>query len=88
MQLAQLISYFETSPAMRLLRSTNAPFIVDFLYRQFKGTGRLTMAMSDLLAGLAEYREDIHETYPDKLRDKPEQYLSESWSMPWIRKIC
>lgn len=76
MRLAQLISYFETSPAMRLLRSPNAPFIVDFLYRQFKERGRLTIPMSELLVGLSEYREDLHGTYPEALRDKPEQYIS------------
>ena len=32
MDLAKLLCYFETSPAVRLLRSPNAPFIVDFLY--------------------------------------------------------
>lgn len=76
MQLAQLISYFETSPAMRLLRSPNAPFIVDFLYAQFKEPGRLTIPMSDLIIGLREYQEETHDAYPDALRDKPEQYVS------------
>lgn len=76
MQLAQLISYFETSPAMRLLRSPNAPFIVDFLYRQFKERGRLTIPMSDLLVGLGEYRDETHDAYPESLRDRPEQYVS------------
>lgn len=76
MRLAQLVSYFETSPAMKLLRSSNAPFIVDFLYIQFKERGRLAIPMSDLLVALGEYQEEIHIIYPDVLRDKAEQYMS------------
>jgi hypothetical protein len=76
MQLAQLISYFETSPAMRLLRSPNAPFIVDFLHQQFKEKAQLAIPMSELVVALGEYREEIHESYPDVLREKPEQYVS------------
>lgn len=80
MQLAQLISYFETSPAMKLLRSSNAPFIVDFLHRQYKGRGQLAIPMSELLVALGEYREEVHGTYPDVLREKPEQYTSQAIS--------
>lgn len=76
MRLAQLISYFETSPAMKLLRSSNAPLIVDFLYQQFKERGRLTIPMSEFSMALGEYQEEIHSTYPDVLRDKAEQYMS------------
>ena len=38
MHLTQLITYFETSPAVRLLRSQNAPFVVDFLHALFSAT--------------------------------------------------
>lgn len=76
MRLAQLISYFETSPAIKLLRSPNAPFVVDFLYQQFKERGQLTIPMSELLAGLRDYQEEIHSSHPEFLRDKPEQYVS------------
>jgi len=89
MQLAQLISYFETSPAMRLLRSPNAPFIVDFLYRQFKERGQLTIPMSELLVGLGDYQEEIHGTYFEALREKPEQYLS-AWCVGdsrWLHRF-
>lgn len=76
MHLANVLSYFETSPALHLLRSPNAPFIVDFLDRQFKKAGRITAPYSELHAALAAYREDIQEIYPDALRDKPEAYLA------------
>jgi hypothetical protein len=76
MRLDQLIVYFDTSPALKLFRSPNAPFILDFLYEQFKGTGRIAMPASELLVALADYRESIQEAYPDALREKPENYLS------------
>jgi hypothetical protein len=76
MNLGKLFVYFETSPALRLLRSPNAAFIVDFLDQQFKRAGRITVPFSDLHAALTEYREGIQEIYPEALRDKPENYLS------------
>jgi hypothetical protein len=36
MRLGKLLVYFETSPALHLLRARNAPFVIDFLDRQFK----------------------------------------------------
>jgi len=76
MNLARLLAYFETSPALRLLRSPNFPFIVDFLDQQFKRPGRIAIPHSELLVALAGYQEQHHEVYPDALRDKPETYLS------------
>lgn len=58
MRLGKLRVYFETSPAPRLLRSPNAPSIIDWLDRQFKQAKRIVVAHSDLLAALAEYQED------------------------------
>src|SRR5271157_5186638 len=74
--LGKLLVYFETSPALRLLRSPNAAFIVDFLDQQFKRAGRITVPFSDLHAALIAYREGIQETYPEAFRDKPENYLA------------
>ncbi|MEN6498098.1 MAG: DUF3375 domain-containing protein [Thermoguttaceae bacterium] len=78
MNLGTLLVYFKTSPALRLLRSQNAPFIVDFLNQQFKKAGRITTPHSDLHAALIAYQEGIQEAHPEALRDKPEDYLS-SW---------
>lgn len=47
MNLNKLLVYFETSPALRLLRSQNAAFIVDFLDQQFKRAGRITVPFED-----------------------------------------
>ena len=89
MRLSKLRVYFETSPALRLLRSPNAPFIIDWLDRQFKQAGRIVIAHSDLLAALAEYQEELRETDPDQLIAKPETYLVD-WSGPdklWLRRF-
>ena len=78
MNLGKLLPFFETSPAVRLLRSPNAPFIVAFLDQQFKRAGRITVPYSELHAALVAYLEELQETHPDALRDKPETYLA-SW---------
>ncbi len=70
MNLGKLLVYFETSPALRLLRSQNAAFIVDFLDQQFKRAGRITVPLSDLHAALIAYREAIQETDPEALRNR------------------
>jgi Protein of unknown function (DUF3375) len=76
MNLAKLLPFFETSPAVRLLRSSNAPFIVAFLDQQFKRAGRITVSFAELHAALVAYLEGLQETHPDALRDKPETYLA------------
>ncbi len=76
MRLDKLLVYLETSPAMKLLRSTNAAYILDFLHQQFKGAGRITIPMSELQAALLDYQEQLHEAHPDTLSDKVETYLS------------
>lgn len=79
MRLEQLITYFETSPAVRLLRAQFAPFILHFLFQQFKGPGRLSMSASELSAALGDYQTTIHVTHAEVLRDKADQYLV-TWS--------
>src|SRR5438876_10042842 len=76
MRLDQLIVHFDTAPALKLFRSPNAPFILDFLYQNFKGSGRSTMPASELLVALAEYRESIQQAHPDARREQPESHLS------------
>jgi len=76
MLLEKLRTYFQTSPAVSLLRSPNAPFILDFLVQIFKQAGRITITYSELHAALLAYREGIQESYPDALQGKIETYLS------------
>lgn len=89
MQLRELLIYFDTSPAVRLLRSPNAPFIVDFLDHQFKQTGKPAIPHSDLLAALIAYQEELQESHPEKLPARAEVYLSE-WSgrdTRWLQRF-
>jgi hypothetical protein len=87
--LGKLLVYFDTSPALRLLRSPNAPFVIDFLDQQFKRSGRIAIPSSDLLAALGAYREHVQQSRPDALRDKPETYLSNwcSSDSRWLHRF-
>ena len=88
MRLGKLLVYFDTSPALRLLRSPNAPFIIDVFDRCFKQAGRITLAQSELLAELIHYQEELHESHPEKLQGRADAYLSE-WCSPdalWLRR--
>lgn len=89
MRLDQLLTYFNTSPAVRLLRAQSAPFIVDFLHQHFKAVGKIAIPASDMLAALAEYRRTLHETHPNAMLDKPEQYLAAwcSGDTRWLQRL-
>lgn len=72
MNLGRLLVYFEGSPAIRLLRAQHAPYVISFLYQQFKQSDAITRPQSELLAALGSFQEN----FSDVLRDKPETYLS------------
>jgi uncharacterized protein DUF3375 len=89
MKLGRLLAYFDTSPALRLLKSSNAPFIVDFLYRCFKRPGRIAVPRSELLAALSIYKEEVDESYPGRLTANADEYLAH-WASPdamWLRRF-
>ncbi len=89
MQLDQLLNFFDISPAASLLRSQNAPFIIDFLESQFKQSGRTLISHSELVNSLLTYQEDLRERYPNKLPSSPENYLSDwcSNETRWLRRF-
>ena len=89
MDLDALKAYLDTSPALKLLKSPNAAYIIDFLFRAFKKAGRITVRMSDLQASLDEYREALHEAYPEALADKGDSYLSTwcSGETRWLHRF-
>lgn len=86
MQLAWLTSFFENSPAIGLLRSKHAPYVIDFLLREFKVGGAVVRSMSALSQSLRAYLENIHESQPDVLTDSPENYLAD-WCGPKKRYL-
>ncbi len=88
MNLSILRAYFETSPAVKLFRAQNAPYVIDFLDRTFRQPGHITVSAEELLDALTAYREGVQETNPEALRDKPETYLS-NWcanETRWLRR--
>jgi len=89
MDLGKLLVYFDTSPALRLLRSPNAPFIIDFLDRQFKQPGRIAISHSELHAALIAYQEELHESHPTRLAIPADAYLAEWCSSEalWLRRF-
>lgn len=52
MSLASLQRFFDTSPAMHLLRSPHAAWITHFLWEQFKQAGQITRSHSALVSEL------------------------------------
>ncbi len=42
MNLGRLLVYFDTSPAIRLLRAQTAPYVIGFLHEQFKRGDAIT----------------------------------------------
>lgn len=89
MRLGKLLVYFETSPALRLLRSQNLPFVLDFFDRQFKQSGRISVPHSDMLAALIAYQEDLEECYPGRFTAKAESYLTDwcSSETRWLQRL-
>lgn len=89
MRLDYLITYFDTSPVVKLFRSHNAAFVVDFLHQQFKGANRIAVPASELASALADYAESIRDVYPQALLDRPEQYLA-GWcagDTRWLHRL-
>ena len=79
MNLARLVSFFASSPAAKLLRSSHAAYVVFFLLSRFKNDGLATVPHSELLEQLIDFQESVHTTDPDILTDKAEAYLTH-WS--------
>ncbi len=89
MDASTLLMHFDSSPAIRLLRAGNAPYVIAFLHAQFKASGTITIPHSDLLPALGSFQEDLQESYPDALRDKPETYLADWCSRDrlWLHRF-
>ena len=83
MQLGWLQSHFENSSSVGLLRATNAPFLIDFFFGQFKtktshsATSEIHHGKEELTRALDHYLEQLHETYPNVLTDSAEHYLAD-----------
>lgn len=88
-ELERLISFFSVNPSATLLRSPHAAYIIFFLHRHFKHAGNITIPQSALTQELAEFLDEVHESAPESLRDKPETYVT-NWSTGdsrWLRRF-
>lgn len=91
MQVETLQKFFSSSPAVRLLRSPHAFWIVDFLYQQFKTAGRITCPHSRLAFELDNYLDSLAEgkIWGDNSREKADTYLGNwcSGSVGWLKRF-
>jgi len=87
-KLERLISFFSTNPSAKLLRATHAAQVIYFLNQHFKTAGNLATPHSELVQVLNRFLEELHETEPDLLRERAENYLTQ-WSTGetrWLRR--
>lgn len=69
MSLAAFQRFFDTSPAIRLLRSPNAAWILEFLQQQFKRSGSITQTHSTLATQLQAHLWELGSGLVDDQRD-------------------
>lgn len=99
MSLAAFQYFFDTSPAVRLLRSPNAAWILDFLQHQFKSSGTITQRHSALTTHLEMYLSELQSksttdqfesdmAQPDQLSPESLWRKAESYLTTWCTGDC
>lgn len=63
-------------PAIRLLKSSNAPMVLGFLHRAFKRALRTTIPEGELRSLLEVYLAELRESQPSSFLDSPVNYLA------------
>ncbi len=96
MHVESLQKFFASSPAVRLIRSPHAYWIVDFLHAQFKLAGQITRRHSELAAELELYLNQLSQNQALQADSRPksqdqqaETYLA-SWcssSIGWLKRF-
>ena len=83
MRLAWLLSHFENSSSIGLLRARHAPYVIDFLYSVYKQPRELghaaaaSLGAEELTRSLRGYLDQIHQVSPEVLTDSAETYLAD-----------
>ncbi len=86
MQLELIRTFFESSPALRLLQSDNAPFVLDFLHLTFKKNSVLALGHEEMRQQLLIYQEHVQESVPAALTGRVDAYLI-AWSdAGWLNR--
>jgi hypothetical protein len=90
MELTRLSDLFEVSPAVRLLRSHHAAFVLHFCNSTFKHSdtsGAGTFAHDDLRRRLACYQEDLADDGYEVLVSPADHYLTTWADEGWLRRF-
>ena len=88
MKLERLIIFFSNDPSAKLLKAPFAAYIIFFLNQNFKVESNLSLPQSVLQNRLNRFIENLHETEPEVLCDKSQNYLTK-WSTGdtrWLRR--
>ncbi len=87
MRRENLRTFFESSPTSKLLRSDNAPLVIDFLNRTFKTGDAISLGLSDLKIRLSAYQEELHAVEPELLPGAPDRYLTQWADAGWLLRF-
>ena len=82
MDYAQIRADFENVPSLRLLQQQHAPFILYFLYQQFKQSSRINVPYDDLVASLETLLERLNMETPNSFPRPSREYLDR-----WIKEL-
>lgn len=81
MNYEKLTALLSNSPTVRLLRAKNAPLILSFLHREFKGKNRLTIPNDELVSSLADYLEALNflddEYFHADFQERAKRYIDD-----------
>ncbi len=82
-----LRTYFESSPTVRLMRSSLAPLVIDFLNQTFKLGESISLGLTELRTRLLNYQEDLHQSHPDLMIGAPERYVADWVDAGWLQRF-
>ncbi len=86
MEHADLQYTIRTSVTVKLVRSSNSPLIISFLYREFKAKQRIIINQTELEAKLEDYLEYLRELEPEIYPRTAREYLAEWCESQFLRK--
>lgn len=82
-----LRTFFDSSPTVKLLRSSLAPMVIDFLHQTFKLGESISVGLTELKTRLLIYQEELHEVYPDLMTGAPERYVADWVDSGWLLRF-
>lgn len=88
MDFLRLKTFFEKSPVARLFKSDLAPFVLFFLYTQFKATDESVRPHGAILSALKRFLEECQQHSDKSPKGKAEDYLTK-WcdeNHEWLRR--